>query len=633
MVISLVIHACRHQPPTVDRQPLCNSLIIKTLKSLTMKQFNFLFLFTFLILNQINAQTGCPGCVTDLPILPEDTIFLANTIDGEVGVYYDGNLSFRMPKTTDPVNANDPSTPAGLNISEITIISLVNVPPGLSWEPNQTVFDTSEETDGCLKFCGTPLVSDTFEIGVVVEAQIAIITQPASFTFKMYIAPASSSNDGFSATNTQGCGEIEVDFTNNVPSNGQDGFTYVWDFGNGMTSTSEQPTTQIYDEPGEYFVNYEASIDTTGFLLTSVDILADDCGDLIGSADLFIRLRNPVGDIIFSTNPTNNTQLPTNIPVNIILSGNGDYKLEVRDEDPFSTEECGDIYFTMFEGGIQTDGGLEVNLNIFNPIFTVTSTDTIVVLEEPDLPTIQQSLSDPLCSGTAVELMTDYLENIQWYKDTTLIFSGNDPTFTVTESGIYWVQYTADNGCQVLSEVTEIEYYPSPATPTHSYFENLLSINNEDNLPENYAAQWSFDGVEIPFADELFWCMQEDGNYTLTIVNEDNGCVSSYSFSYIYNPELDCIETGTQETLAAQIGLAIFPNPSDGLFNLNFNLDKTMPVSMAIYNMQGRVIWSKNEVIANEFSEALDLLNRPSGVYFLRMIVGEELVTERLVIQ
>lgn len=571
--------------------------------------------------------------MVDLPPLPEDTIYLAPTIDGEVGVYYDGDLSFRMPKTTDPVNANDPGTPAGLNIGEIKIVSMVNVPPGLSWEPNQTTFDPDDETDGCVKFCGTPLVSDTFEIGVVVEAQVAILTQTASFTFKMYIAPATSNNDGFSANNTQGCGEVVVDFTNNVPSGGQDGFDYSWDFGNGETSMSENPPTQIYTEPGTYEVTYEATIDTTGFLLTSVDILADDCGDIIGTADLFIRLRNPAGEVIFSTTPTDNTVLPTNIPVNIPLSEFGDYKLEVRDEDPFATEDCGDIYFTMFENGMHNDGGLEVNLNIFNPIFTVSSTDTIVVLENPTPPMIQQSLEDPLCSGTAVDLMTDYLENVQWFKDTALIFGATEPMLTVTEAGVYWVQYTAENGCQVLSDVTEIEYLPTPATPTHSNFENLLSINNEDNLPENYSVQWSLNGVPIPFADELFYCIVEDGSYTLTVINEDNGCAASYTFSYVFNPEFECTETSTTETLAQQIGLQIFPNPSNGIFNLNFAMEKNTPVSMTIFDKMGRSIWSREIINGSEFSEVMNFTEMASGVYFLRMQVGNELVTERLVIQ
>lgn len=609
-------------------------MIVKTLKSFTMKQFNILFLFSFLIFNQLHAQTGCPGCVVNLPTLPEDTIYLAPTIDGEVGVYYDGNLSFRMPKTTDPVNANDPGTPAGLNISEIKIVSMVNVPPGLSWEPSQTTFDPDNETDGCVKFCGVPLVSDTFDIGVVVEAQISILpAQTASFTFKLYIAPATSSNDGFSANNTQGCGEIEVDFTNNVPSNGQNGFDYFWNFGNGETSTAEQPATQVFNEPGEYFVNYEATIDTTGFLLASVDILADDCGDLIGSADLFIRLRDPSGDIIFSTNPTSDTQLPTNIPVNISLSENGDYKLEVRDEDPFGTEDCGDIYFTMFEGGMHNDGGLEVNLNIFNPIFTVISTDTIVVLEAPALPTIQQSVEDPICSGNDIDLMTDYLENIQWFQDSTLIFGATEPMLTVTEPGVYWVQYTAENGCQVLSEVTEIDYLVSPATPTHSNAENLLSINNEDNLPENYSVQWSLNGNPILFADELFYCMKEDGSYTLTVINEDNGCAASYTFSYLFNPDFACTETGTQETLAQQIGLQIFPNPSNGIFNLNFAFDKNTPVAMTIFDRMGRAVWSKEMMEVSEFSDVMDFSEMAAGVYFLRIQVGNELVTERLVVQ
>lgn len=597
-----------------------------------MKQFNVIFLFSFFIFNQINAQTGCPNCLVDLPTLPEDTIYLANTMDGEVGVYYDGDLSFRMPKTTDPVNANDPGTPAGLNISEITIVSMVNVPPGLSWEPSQTTFDTSEETDGCVKFCGTPLVSDTFEIGVVVEAQVSILTQTASFTFQMYIAPATSNNDGFAANNTQGCGDVEVDFTNNVPSNGQEGFDYFWDFGNGMTTTEEQPGTQIYSEPGVYPVTYEATIDTVGFLLTSVDILADDCGDLIGSADLFIRLRDPFGDVIYSTNPTDNTQLPTNIPININLSENGDYKLEVRDEDPFATEDCGDIYFNMTEGGFHTDGGLEVNLNIFNPIYTVSSTDTIIVLEAPDLPTIQQDVPDPICTGTSIELMTDYLENIQWFKDSTLIFGATEPNLTVTDAGNYWVQYTADNGCQVLSEITNIEYLPAPATPVHSNFENLLTLSDEDELPENYAAQWYLNGAPIPFADELFWCMKESGSYTLTIFNEDNGCSSSYNFSYEYNPDFECTSTGTED-LARAIDLQVFPNPSNGVFNLFFNLEESKPVAISIFDLQGRKIWSKVDLITKEFAEVIDISSIPSGIYILRMMVGEELVTKRLVIK
>ena len=41
-----------------------------------------------------------------------------------------------------------------------------------------------------------------------------------------------------------------MEFTNNVPSNGQNGFSYLWDFGNSQTSTDENPSAVTYTEPG-----------------------------------------------------------------------------------------------------------------------------------------------------------------------------------------------------------------------------------------------------------------------------------------------------------------------------------------------------------------------------------------------
>lgn len=55
----------------------------------------------------------------------------------------------------------------------------------------------------------------------------------------------------FSASETEGCGTLDVDFTNqSVPS----GSTFFWDFGDGQTSTLENPSI-IYTIPGTYTVS------------------------------------------------------------------------------------------------------------------------------------------------------------------------------------------------------------------------------------------------------------------------------------------------------------------------------------------------------------------------------------------
>ena len=577
------------------------------------------------------AQTGCPGCITDLPSLPADTIFLADAPAGNVGVYYDNDISFRMPKSTDPVNANDPGTPAGFNINNITIISMANVPPGLSWQPSQFDFDTSEETDGCVKFCGVPLVADTFEVGVIVEASLIFGTQTASFSFPIIIGPEVSNNDGFSMSNSSGCGEVVVDFTNNVPSNGDEGYTYNWNFGNNITSNEENPIAQVYTEPGIYEVTYEATIDTFGFVLSSVTILDDDCGDLIGGADIYIRLRDPDNEIIFGTNPVSDTQIPFNIPINIPLLQEGEYKLEVRDEDPFGDESCGNIYFTREDSGILTDGGLEVDFEILNPIFTVSTIDTVTVLEQPEAPIVMQNIPDSICTGNSIELMCDYLEDIQWYKDSSILFGQTEPTLTANASGLYWVVYTAANGCQAQSNVVDLTFFPTPATPVFSYFENLLSLNDTTELPNNYLAQWALGGMDILGANDLIYCMKESGNYTLTITDADTGCSASYSFAYTYNPDFNCDPVSTEEAFAMAIGFTVFPNPSNGALTIQFDLNQQKTVLMELYDVTGRRIHSELNAAFGAFAVEKDFSSQPAGVYYLRIVIEDKTIVQRLI--
>ena len=74
-------------------------------------------------LGMLSAQTGCPGCLVSLPAsFPADTIYLPLLPDGVQGTPYDENVSFRLPKTTTPVNAVDSTTPPGLTISKFEII-------------------------------------------------------------------------------------------------------------------------------------------------------------------------------------------------------------------------------------------------------------------------------------------------------------------------------------------------------------------------------------------------------------------------------------------------------------------------------------------------------------------------------
>ncbi len=60
----------------------------------------------------------------------------------------------------------------------------------------------------------------------------------------------------FQANVTEGCGSIQVQFINN--SNGTGTLEYLWTFGNGNTSTQQNPVA-TYSQPGQYTVSLEVT--------------------------------------------------------------------------------------------------------------------------------------------------------------------------------------------------------------------------------------------------------------------------------------------------------------------------------------------------------------------------------------
>ncbi len=593
------------------------------------------FLLIFSVLAAF-SQSGCPGCIVSLPPLPEDTIYLADPPDGIAGEYYNQDISFRMPISTTPVNAGDPNTPAGLNISKITIVSVVNLPPGLDWETNQTEFDLPGEKDGCVKFCGTPLQPGMYEVLVFVTAQVSVVTQSTSFSLPIYIAPAASSNDGFSMQNSSGCGEVTVAFENNVPSNGEPGFSYSWDFGNGQTSISEQPGEQTYATPGDYPVNFTATIDTFGFELTTVQILETGCSDIAlppistGDPDLYLKIKDPNGTVIFQSSPADNVTMPFAIAVNLSL-GAGTYELEIRDEDTFGSESCGYIDFTLNSDSTLVSGNLSVDLNIIHPVFTVQSVDTVSVFAVPAQPIVESSGLVQFCQNEEVTLTADYDEGIQWFRDTVVLFGENFPAFTTSTPGEYWVEFTSEDGCKSQSEVVTVQSLPLPAVPVFSNNSNLLSLNNLGNLPADYSLQWLVDEVAAAGETGTSFCITTPGTslYTLVVTNNQTGCSSQFSLGVSFNPDADCL-TPAKEAFPAD-SFRVFPNPTGGVFSIACDELAGSFVECRVISPTGIPVFEKNEIVPNNgLLLDVDVAFVPAGVYLLELKADGKIFYRRI---
>lgn len=572
------------------------------------------------------AQTGCPGCTTNLPdSLSLDTIYLTSAPNGQAGVYYEGDLSFRMPQTTTPVAAIDPEVPAGFPISNITISGVSNVPPGLSWEPSQLEFNTGDgETDGCVRFCGVPLQPGLYLVDVIITARLVIIEQTASFTVPILIEPSASTTEGFSMVNNSGCGSVEVSFENKVPSNGKAGFSYSWDFGNGMTSTDENPDDQPYDMPGVYPVEYQALVDTTGYFLTKVNLNAVDCNDLLGGKpDLKLNIFNPAGDLIYVSDIVTNANVPVSYELNLELE-EGTYALAVTDDDSGlggADDQCGTVTFNRNTTGNLSDGGLALTMEILHPVDTITSTDTVYVYDQPDVPQVTSMATDPLCEGDTVLLLADYSEHVQWYRDSMPILGAEQDTLFVTQNGSYWIVYTSPDGCISTSEPITLDFGPLPESVLFVNDNNELSVFEPEKLPSEYEIRWYQDGNLLEGFTETAYCLNADATYTIEVVDLSTGCSASYSQAITYDPGYpNCVSPVVNVLPEGIDAVTLFPNPTSGPLEWNIRAAESMPVQATLHNLTGQRLRSENWTLRpGDQRKSWDLSELPAGIYVVRL--------------
>lgn len=590
-----------------------------------MLKYLFAFSLFCLCFRLLTAQEGCPGCLLNLPVeLPEDTAYLAPAPDAQVGVYYEEDISFRLPRTTTPV-ANE-TTPPGLNIDQITVNTVSNIPPGLAWEANQTVFDVSEMTDGCVRICGMPLQPGFYEVEVVVTARVLLTSATTSFSFPIFVRQAVTETEGFTMINPSGCGEVTVSFQNKISSAGQSGFSYLWDFGNGNYSVAEDPSDQSYDQPGVYPVNYQAIVDTAGYTLRRIVVNEVGCDDTFNRPDLRISIFDAQEELVYQSETFSNVIPPLTLDQLDIGLVDGNYYIQVIDEDSGldgGDDNCGIVNFNRYTSGKLADSNMSVTINITHPVDTVRSIDTVYVFAQPDPPLILADVPAALCAGDVLHLMTTYDDNIQWYRDSLPLLEGNQSALMIGQSGDYWVQYTSADGCVASSEIQTFSFEELPTSPVFVNTSNELTLFDEEALPRFFELQWFFGEQPIAGATQTSYCIEQSGRYVLQVIDLETGCSSTYQRTVDYDPGFpNCVSSAVDPLAGLVSALKLYPNPVLDVLWLEWRREPVHEAAIRLRNAGGQIVmedvWAN---LSGLIKERLPVSTLSPGIYFLEIAI------------
>ena len=531
------------------------------------------------------------------------------------GQAYNQDVTFVMPLDT-----------MGATIQNFEIIS-VGLPVGLSWvcdnSANGCNYNPQNNQYGCINVYGTPLVTGQYDVEVRVLVDVTSSGQtidnvPVVFDMDFTVDNATVGNSGFISSPYMGCYPLQVNFTNNNPGL----LVYDWDFGNGQTSTLENPPTQTYNLPGEYVVNYTAyaNLDTVDvYTLTDVTIHSITGGwgpEYIpflytnNKPDPYFIVKEN-GNLIYQSSFVLNDNGPNTWQVNINLDPDSNYTLEVWDADQtaasanqyelvFGSDDYIGTHNINFISCSQCSAGGDATVSTLIgyqqvlPVPANQSVDTVRVGTTPGTPNIVYDSSNYIVFTDS----SNYI--LQWHLDSFAQPGQVNPVDSIFTSGNYHVVAYNSFGCSSSSDTIYITY----CDPTVSFDLGLDGAFNLyiTNLTAGHSIEWFVNGQLDNTVTGNLYTPSINGDYQARLT-------SIYGCKYFTN----IYSFNSVGVISKNEDYWIYPNPVQNELTLLWPSSRNY-TSIQILDLNGRLVKS---VYTSSSPQKISTSQLENGIYFI----------------
>lgn len=182
---------------------------------------------------------------------------------------------------------------------------------------------------------------------------------------------------------------------------------------------------------------------------------------------------------------------------------------------------------------------------------------------------------------------------------------------------VYLIVYSASGSSSTIMRQNYINVNAIPAAPTITANSILLT----SSLAPGY--QWFFNNNFIHAANARIYNALQNGNYSVMITGA-NGC-SAMSLPYYIGI------TGIDAT-SEQANLSIYPNPSSGIFYVQFSQNKKSKKEIEVTDLTGKRL-VHSIVTAVDDLVKINLEQFSNGIYFLKIKSESTVSIQKLVIE
>jgi len=535
--------------------------------------------------------------------------------------------------------------------------------------------------------------SDTLTYSFIDLADFSIsgIYNVDSWTFLN--SDGNTTNDSIiadSVENTKTLADFTVDYTLNckggvctftdLATNGPS--SWLWDFGDGNTSTLQNPT-HIYVDTGSFTVTLTVTNPCNTDVAVFIDYMSIAQGPKLPVCIPTITdMNNNVGIYNFTFNTFNNT-------TGSLMEGYQDYSCFY-----FTTVLIGSKHTLSVETGQFWNENVRIWIDFNNDsIFDETtelvmSSDDKLQFHSIDYIFPQNVVTDTMlrmrvssdytggpaplsCSNIAFGQSEDYgvfFETSTNKPEADYNYISIDPCSGIIQftdfssffpDSLYWdfgdgntavgdsVTNTYSPGTYLVTLIAT-NIYGSDTTTQTVFVDSIyaqFSIPSDSVNPGNVVSytntsyggnSWSWDfgdsstsGIQNPLH-----AYDSVGTYTiwLWVLNTSTGCMDSTNQQIVvFLPPPPDTSVGIGQILE-DVLIDIHPIPSTGIFNVEFVSGNKKDIQIAVCDVTGKVLYEKEILVRKEHTEKIDLSQKSKGVYFVKISSINGLLQVRKVI-
>ncbi len=264
--------------------------------------------------------------------------------------------------------------------------------------------------------------------------------------------------------------------------------------------------------------------------------------------------------------------------------------------------------------------------------------DTIIIRRK-ETPRINLGIDRVVCENERIELDAG-IPNATYEWFSTRGFRASTQKVAVNVADTYWVRVSSPSGvfCTVGDTVALL------ATPgiTARYLA-ASTVNQGDTVrfinltsPKPLSNSWNFGDGSASTQESPSYVFKKDGTYNVSLIVTNQNCRDTLTkVITVRNGGGGRKESNTTDkntTVDSQFAnIKVYPNPTLDFIHLEIELKEEHPLHLAIYDLSGRILYTEEIAKTIFYANKCNLSSFAQGMYILKIMVGNEAISSKVI--